>query len=161
MKFTKGRFKATSYRPRIHSMMLPDFIRVLWSDDLIVIVHLFYLPWNSSFGGTVRCILSLKEKLEFPSICLWYLVPYWIHQEKLSALYTNSSLSIVMNVRPYAIFSHACRCTEIKPNQAGSGSGGVRLRLADTNAAPFKGLLNLLHFEFFYFSELTPNFWAK
>jgi len=39
--------------------------------------------------------------------------------------------------------------TRAEPKQAGpsSGSGGARPRHANTNATPFKGFLNLLHFE--------------
>ena len=52
-EFAKGKFKAASYLPRIHSMSLPNLIRVLCFLICIFFhrIVLYRLPWNSSFWG--------------------------------------------------------------------------------------------------------------
>jgi len=55
---------------------------------------------------------------------------------------------IVMSVGPWATSPHAR--TRAEPNRAGPGAGGARPRPADTNAVRFRGLLDLLHFVFYF-----------
>ena len=107
---------------RIHSMMLPDFIPILWFDDLFVfIVDLFYLPLNSSFGGeTVGHVLSLEEKLEYRSYLALILVPHWIGDERLSSIYTNSSHTYCYECWAMATSPHT-RAPRTKPGRPECG----------------------------------------
>ena len=120
MKFTKGRFKAASYRPRIHSMMLPDFIRVLWSDDVMVI-DLFYPLWNSSFGGDCWMWVELEGKLEFPSYSPLSLVPHWIGHGRLGSIYTNTSHAYCYECWAMGHIPTRAHTRRTEPGRAGCG----------------------------------------
>ena len=94
---------------------------------------------------------ELEEKLELLSYLTLVLIPHWIGVGDLVVYIPTPPMAIIMSIGPWATSPHAR--THAEPNRAGpgSGSGGARPRLADTNAVRFRGLLNLKLFSVFLF----------
>ena len=81
------------------------------------------------------------------------LVSHWLDQEKLSSLNTISFIVYYYDRLGHGPHSpHALNRTE-----SGLCSGEARSRHADTNAAPFKGFLDLLHFGSFLIFTFRAN----
>jgi len=116
---------------------------------LFIFVDLFYLSLNSSFRGTVGCVLILEGKLEFPSRLALILVSHWIGDGRSSNIYTNSSHIYCYEQLSYS--RHAC--THAESNRA--GFGWRALTTCGHECSSIQGFLNL---KIFCFDFIYLNF---
>ena len=102
---------------------------------------------------------ELEEKLEFPSYLPLSLVPHWIGDGRLGSIYTNTSHAYCYECWAMGHIPTRAHTRRSEPGRAGCGWRAPRP--GDMNAVRFRGLLDLLHFVFYFLFKILLGFFGN
>ena len=121
VKFTKGRFKVASYRPRVHSDVVQIF-SCLWFMICVYHIAFFCLSWNLSFGGIVGYVFGFGGKTWVSLYLSLIFSPTLDRPKKFEWYIYQLFLSLLLWVLGHESHSPHAR-TRAEPGRAGFGSG--------------------------------------